>query len=767
MIELEKNISNFVPSQFPAFYQEAGPNFILFVKAYYEWMEQNGNPIGEARNLPSYLDIDTTIEEFSKYFKSTYLNSIPSTSKADRAFSLKHIQDLYKAKGTTEAEKLLFRLIFDTDVEVYNPGNDVLKPSDGIWKIPVYIEVERNDLTKGFKGNKITGATSGASAIVESIVGRNINGRLIDILYLSDIVGSFQVDEYVSDTNDLTNAPRVVGSLTSIKIQDGGFGIANGEIFDVYGDSGKYGIAKVVTTVNGSGQVQFELIDGGSGYEANNTVLKISNSVVFHGGNTFNGSFVIDETIVQPIYQYSTTNNQITVAGSNVSVLAANNAVVANGVVVSGNTSTLKISTTNLFSSGATVVLSSNASVNSTVSNVVNSSVTAKSMQVNATAIGLIDISNPFTVNAFMNGLTSNAYALSTRTSVGNGASFQIGDISSTETLNLFDTEYLSSNNAFGVPILNLKLDGSNSNTGNSSYGFASNTAAGYTSYLGSTFYYQNHTFGSILNIRSIRPGVGYDTPPMISIVNPYSKPQNKYDWLITTENLSGVVAVGQKIVSSSNGSGLIREINDANILIKRNSWNGSFDANGSFTTFNSSNTAVGSGNIVSSSFSSEYGQMGNNVRVQDNVSSFAGVVSEVSVRDSGYGYRNNESLTLVSRSNSEHSITGTAVVSRQGKGEGFWENNQGKLNSDKYIHDNFYYQGYSYEIQSELSIDKYADVLKKVFHTAGTQMFGKVVKSPEFNVEFGSTGSSAFNNALPHRLVFLYAINSGYIGAI
>jgi hypothetical protein len=39
---VEKYISNFVESQFPVFYQEEGPNFILFMKAYYEWMETEG-----------------------------------------------------------------------------------------------------------------------------------------------------------------------------------------------------------------------------------------------------------------------------------------------------------------------------------------------------------------------------------------------------------------------------------------------------------------------------------------------------------------------------------------------------------------------------------------------------------------------------------------------------------------------------------------------------------------------------------------------------
>ena len=41
MIDIEKNISTFVESQFPDFYKEDGPLFILFVKEYYKWLEEN------------------------------------------------------------------------------------------------------------------------------------------------------------------------------------------------------------------------------------------------------------------------------------------------------------------------------------------------------------------------------------------------------------------------------------------------------------------------------------------------------------------------------------------------------------------------------------------------------------------------------------------------------------------------------------------------------------------------------------------------------
>ena len=41
MQDIEKKISPLIQNMFPSFYKDEGPNFIMFVKAYYEWLETN------------------------------------------------------------------------------------------------------------------------------------------------------------------------------------------------------------------------------------------------------------------------------------------------------------------------------------------------------------------------------------------------------------------------------------------------------------------------------------------------------------------------------------------------------------------------------------------------------------------------------------------------------------------------------------------------------------------------------------------------------
>ena len=69
-------ISNFITTQFPNFIRDNGPQFVAFVQAYYQWMEQFNNPVFLARRYYDIKDIDQTFDEFIVYFKNKYLVGI-------------------------------------------------------------------------------------------------------------------------------------------------------------------------------------------------------------------------------------------------------------------------------------------------------------------------------------------------------------------------------------------------------------------------------------------------------------------------------------------------------------------------------------------------------------------------------------------------------------------------------------------------------------------------------------------------------------------
>ena len=272
---IEKFVSPFIKQQFPQFYQEEGPNFVAFVQAYYEWAEQTlltdsgSGVIGKSRSILEYLDIDTTQQQFIDHFINTYINSIPKNMVIDKALLIKHILDLYRSKGSSRAYKLLFRILFDEDIDIYYPGQYLFKPSDNLWVVPTYIEITDSPYIFDLIGKVIYNSSGTAEAVVENAQQKNVNSKIFNVLYISAIKGTFKYGEKILSKNvpqiTLDNAPKIIGSLTAISIVDGGFGFKVGDDLSVLG-SGIDGRARVKATVDENGKVFFTLVDGGSGF---------------------------------------------------------------------------------------------------------------------------------------------------------------------------------------------------------------------------------------------------------------------------------------------------------------------------------------------------------------------------------------------------------------------------------------------------------------------------------------------------------------------
>jgi len=122
-----------VGSQLPAFVTENPDyaNFVLFLEAYYEWMEQNGNLLDASKNLLAYKDIDTTTDQFLQYFINDFLPYFPQDALISQQTAIKAARQLYQTKGTIASYQFLFRILFNSDFDIFNTGDAVLKASSG------------------------------------------------------------------------------------------------------------------------------------------------------------------------------------------------------------------------------------------------------------------------------------------------------------------------------------------------------------------------------------------------------------------------------------------------------------------------------------------------------------------------------------------------------------------------------------------------------------------------------------------------------------
>ena len=350
---IQKNISNFIESQFPDIYKEEGPIFVEFVKNYYEWLEDknfnsNSAVTYHSRRILDYKDVDDTVDEFILYFKEKYLKEIQLSTVSQTRQLIKHSLDLYRSKGTERAVDLFFRAVFGRPAEVYYPGEDIFRLSDGKWVQPKYLEVTPSIYNEQFVGKQIAGINTKATAFVERYIKRKVKNKYMHILYISSIVGEFETGELLTiDGQILKNIPTVIGSMTTLDIVTGGADFKIGDIVEIESNSGLQGKGRVANISNITGTVDFDIIDSGWGYSSlanvfiSEKVLYLEN-VIPQQNNVGKSTFEIFETIKQPQANvvYKDANASISFAnGDFIFTYYSNNSVAGKGVVIaSANT---------------------------------------------------------------------------------------------------------------------------------------------------------------------------------------------------------------------------------------------------------------------------------------------------------------------------------------------------------------------------------------------------------------------------------------------
>ena len=190
---ITKKVSTTINSQLPGFIKQDAPLFKAFVEGYYEFLEQANNALDASRNLLNYQDIDTSIDKYTEYLKREIIPDFPKNTQANTHFLLKRAKDLYTARGSEKSYQLLFRALYNQEIEIYDPGESILKASDGRFVKENSIRVGDPALgnTQLLLGQNITGLTSGATAKVERINRTTESGFIVQELFLSGISGDF------------------------------------------------------------------------------------------------------------------------------------------------------------------------------------------------------------------------------------------------------------------------------------------------------------------------------------------------------------------------------------------------------------------------------------------------------------------------------------------------------------------------------------------------------------------------------------------------
>lgn len=131
-----------VKRQVPQFVLDEHPKFISFLEAYYDFLDQTSNIKGQ--QLLNISDVDESLEEFEDQFFNSFLPLIPKNTQINKELIIKNILPLFLSKGSEKSYRLLFRLLFDENINFEYPGKNVLRASDGRWQKENILRVEKN-----------------------------------------------------------------------------------------------------------------------------------------------------------------------------------------------------------------------------------------------------------------------------------------------------------------------------------------------------------------------------------------------------------------------------------------------------------------------------------------------------------------------------------------------------------------------------------------------------------------------------------------------
>ena len=217
-MNIEKNIEIFIEDHFPAHFRREGPLLVKFMEYYYEWMVQNSNPVGAIRDLTTLSDPDEIADEFLIFLRKEFMSSLPVNLQVDQRLLLKNILNFYQSRGSESSYRLLFRILYNAEINLYYPGDDILRASDGRWTIERYLEVE--ELTSDAQSIAIIqGKESKAKARIDRIEEFYDDDSVIQKrIYLTNVEGTFQSGEEITEFGKTT----VICSTTSALITESG-----------------------------------------------------------------------------------------------------------------------------------------------------------------------------------------------------------------------------------------------------------------------------------------------------------------------------------------------------------------------------------------------------------------------------------------------------------------------------------------------------------------------------------------------------------------
>lgn len=759
MTELTNKLSTLVQQQFPDYIKADYPTFVAFVKSYFEFMEQESGAIHLSKMLRDYMDIDNTLDDFETYFLSQYLRNFPEEILADKTLLIKKIKDFYNTKGSEKSFEFLFRILYNEDVSLYYPKQDILIASGGNWVpdfifyINQYIETRYivDGLTSEFPllflatENDIFKVYVNDTELSETKYSLLKNEAKLRIDY------NPTKDSVVRIVYEPVALYRNITTLLSLKFtgKSSGSTFITERIFKKF-KTGINCFEFFVSDVQGVSLPGEEYV-GKYSYDANTIIdvvcvplSYVSNIRIVNGGFSYKvgDTFIIDagdpvipaKGIISEVFKDSANRVILEQGGAG---FVNTNSIVVSGVFDAPNTLNVRIQS--IDTSGT--IHPNTYSFNSDIIN------TYATLAINSANYG-------FPRAGVENANTTIANALSYVTLTN------VGPISNLEIVAIADN--IQGTPTFDVTPSTITLVSNN----------ASNTVS-------TTLSKSLKDFGILGRLEIVDGGLGYnvgDEVEFINQVNDFGKGAaaevietfpdgsirtvkfqpsrltgtantvsgNNFVYGTNTKFNSELVVNDQ--VEINNEVRIVTQVVNANLFVvssnfTRTSTNrkvGVFDRY-PIGGIGYSNSRLPTTRVVSSNANATNAiisvktVLGDGERIIAKATAPIGQILKVDVLESGSGYKSESEIQLTGIGNGE-AVVNVSIAAGTVSSIGKYKNSDSHLSADKRLQDGRYYQNYSYVLKAEVSFRKYKELFKRIVHPAGLKNFAEFVYSTNVN---------------------------------
>lgn len=232
------------------------------------------NVIRKTGQLLNYRDATKTVDKYVEFLKGELYSTLPTDIQANKRFVARKYRDFLQNKGNEESYKFLFRTIYDENIELKYPGEDILRVSDGNFEKTQIIRavIENEDTIFDYLNQTITGQDSEALANVVDIKLINVGSTRVAEMTLKLVSGTFDAGERIEIVGTETTNTAIYGMVTGFTINDGGSGYSVGDTVTITSGEGSEAKA-TVSSIKSSPINSIVVNTPGYGYRLNTNAV--------------------------------------------------------------------------------------------------------------------------------------------------------------------------------------------------------------------------------------------------------------------------------------------------------------------------------------------------------------------------------------------------------------------------------------------------------------------------------------------------------------